>query len=125
MHVSVSAQQHDPDSLLNFTRKLIAAYKKSPEIGWGRFELLEQEQHCVIAHSLTGSTGQVVALHNFAADACTVSFTLADSEKVTHLVDLLGDEPVSLGDDGRIEINLDGFGYLWLRIVRAGEKRIL
>jgi trehalose synthase len=124
MHVSVSAQQHDPDSLLYFVRALTAAYKKSPEIGWGAFDILEQEHSCVLVHSLTGPDGQLVALHNFADDARRVRVDLDRGDAITHVVDLLGHEPIAL-TGGPLEIDLPGFGYRWLRVVRAGEKRIL
>ncbi|GAA1133611.1 alpha-amylase family protein [Arthrobacter flavus] len=123
-HVNVSAQQHDPDSLLHSIRGLIAAYKKSPEIGWGTFEILQQDNPCVLVHSLTTPTGQLVALHNFADDARKVSIDLPDGDDVTHVVDLLGTEPLGYSG-GPLEVNLLGYGYRWLRIVRAGEKRIL
>ena len=123
-HVSVSAQQHDPDSLLQFVRHLIAAYKKSPEIGWGAFDILEQENSCVLAHRLTSANGQLVALHNFADDAHRVSIDVRGGADITHVVDLLGNETVTW-TDGPLEIDLPGYGYRWLRIVRAGEKRLL
>ncbi|MFE7628866.1 alpha-amylase family protein [Kocuria sp. NPDC057446] len=123
-HVSVSAQQHDPDSLLHFIRELIAAYRKSPEIGWGAFEILEQEHPCVLAHCLTSPNGQLVAMHNFADDARRVAIDLQDSEDITHVIDLLGNESVAF-TAGPLEIDLPGYGYRWLRIVRTGEKRIL
>ncbi|KNC18382.1 trehalose synthase [Arthrobacter sp. RIT-PI-e] len=123
-HVSVAAQQHDPGSLLHFMRQLIAAYKKSPEIGWGTFTILEQEHPCVFAHTMVSSMGQLVALHNFAVDARSVSVTLPEGEEITHVIDLLGDEQVECRD-GKLEIGLEGYGYRWLRIIRAGEKRLL
>lgn len=126
-HVSVAAQQRDPESLLHFMQRLIAAYKKSPEIGWGRFTILEQEHPCVLAHTLVSSMGELVALHNFAVDARTVSLSLGDGDdgrEITHVIDLLGAEPV-VCTGGEVEINLEGYGYRWLRIVREGEKRLL
>lgn len=123
-HISVSAQQDDPDSLLNYIRKLTAAYKKSPEIGWGKLSLLDQQHSCVLAHSLISSTGQLIALHNFAADARNVILALKDHETITHVIDLHGTEIFTLNKD-QLEVNLDGYGFLWLRIVRAGEKHLL
>ena len=123
-HISVSAQQHDPDSLLHYIRRLAAAYKKSPEIGWGEFALLDQDHPCVLAHSLTSSTGQLIALHNFAVDARDAVLALENHESITHVIDLLGSEIITL-DDGKLTVNLDGYGVLWLRIVRSGEKHLL
>ncbi|KNC18849.1 trehalose synthase [Arthrobacter sp. RIT-PI-e] len=124
LHVSVAAQQNDPHSILHFIRKLTAAYKKSPEIGWGTFEILEQEHSCIFAHRLTGETGQFIALHNFSAEPCRVSIELGENNDISHIVDLLDDENAALAD-GLLEIDLSGYDYRWFRIVRPGEKRIL
>jgi trehalose synthase len=124
-HVNVSAQQHDPASLWQFMRGLVTAYKKSPEIGWGELEIVEQEHACVLVHCLTSSTGQLVALHNFASDGRAVSFTLQDVDTSTKVVDLLGKDTCVPDDDGRLTVHLEGFDHRWLRIVRAGEKRLL
>ena len=44
----------DDESLLQFVQRLAVRYRSSPEIGWGRFEVLEQEQPAVLAHSIVG-----------------------------------------------------------------------
>jgi len=52
-HVNVDAQRRDPDSLLHFMMLLIRRYRDCPELGWGRFEVLEQPHDSVLAHSCT------------------------------------------------------------------------
>lgn len=74
--------------------------------------------------SLTGSTGQLIAVHNFAADAQTATVWPESPDAVTHVIDLLGTEQITLVD-GKLEVNLDGYGFMWLRIVRTGEKHLL
>lgn len=39
--LAVDAQQADPDSLLTFTRKIIALRKRLPALRWGTMEILE------------------------------------------------------------------------------------
>ena len=39
-HVNVAEQRRDPDSLLNWTERMIRMRKEVPEIGWGDFALL-------------------------------------------------------------------------------------
>src|ERR687893_1023760 len=60
--VNVNDQQRDPDSLLNFVRRLAATYRDCPELGWGKFEVLEQPYAAVLAHRCTWDDGSVVAL---------------------------------------------------------------
>ena len=64
-HVNVDDQYSDDESLLQFIQRLTVRYRSSPEIGWGRFEVLEQEQPAVLAHSISADVGRFVALHNF------------------------------------------------------------
>jgi trehalose synthase len=124
-HVNVSDQENDPGSMLNFVRSLIAAYRKSPEIGWGELEILDPGDRSVLAHSVTAPIGQLVALHNFSREGRTVRVTLPGHGSACRVVDLLGDEPHALDDDGHLEVHLEGYDHRWLRIVRPGEKRLL
>lgn len=124
-HINVVSQQNNPESLWHFIHLLTAAYRKSPEIGWGDFEILDQDHSCVLAHSVTGTSGQVIALHNFASDGRTVELSIRDCESSTRLVDLLGNALYSLDERGRLRVDLDGFGHAWLRVIRTGEKWIL
>jgi maltose alpha-D-glucosyltransferase / alpha-amylase len=39
-HVNVAEQRRDPNSLLNWTERLIRMRKEVPEIGWGDFVIL-------------------------------------------------------------------------------------
>jgi hypothetical protein len=40
------------------------------------------------------------------------------------LVDLLDAGTTPLGEDGRAEVVLDGYGYRWLRLVTPGDRRL-
>ena len=111
--------------MLHFTRKLIAAYKRSPEIGWGEFTILEREHSCVLAHSLAGATGRLLAVHNFAPVGRTVTLTLPGADSATRVVGLLCDRTYAFDDDGRIELHLEGYDHVWLRLADPGEKRTM
>ena len=39
-HVNAAEQRRDPDSLLNWTERIIRMRKEVPEVGWGDFEVL-------------------------------------------------------------------------------------
>jgi trehalose synthase len=122
-HVNVVAQRDDEGSLLQHLRRLIARYRASAEIGWGEFEVIEQDQDAVLAHSMRSDLGRFVALHNFAERPVTVTFTLADEPEGAGLVDLLGPERVAI-DAGRVRVELPAYGYRWLRISRPGDGRL-
>jgi trehalose synthase len=122
-HINVEDQRHDQDSLLNFMATLIRRFRESPEIGWGEYGVLDQPHSNVLAHRCTWDDTSLVALHNFAAEPCTVPLELKDLDGDSVLNDLLqpGNTPL---EGGRAELNLDGYGYRWLRVTRPEELRL-
>jgi hypothetical protein len=122
--VNVADQRNDPDSLLNFIRLLTTRYRACPELGWGRFEIVEQPHRQVLAHRLSWDDASLVALHNLGPDAVTVPFTLPDTDPDCELVDLLQLGSLNPGEKGQTEVQLDGYGYRWLRVTRPGDRRL-
>jgi len=123
-HVNVDDQRRDPDSLLNFMTTLIRRYRQSPELGWASFEVLYQPHHDVLAHRCTWDDGSLVAVHNLAPEARTLTLRLDDCDESCSLVDLLEPGRSPLDGAGSTEISLDGYGYRWLRIARPGDRRL-
>ena len=123
-YVNVADQRHDPDSLLQFMRTLARRYRDSTEIGWGELAVLDQPHDAVLAHSVTGAQGRMVALHSFSPDAVSVKITIPDADASSRLVDLLETGETPLGADGSAELALTGYGYRWLRVVERDDKRL-
>jgi trehalose synthase len=119
-HVNVQDQRRDPGSLLHFIQNLIRHYRNAPEFGWGAFEVIEQPDSAVFAHSLSWDHGRVVVLHNFGAHPTDVSLAL-DAPEGARLTDLLSGDSLTLDARGRADIALDGYGFRWLRVVQAGD----
>jgi glycosidase len=124
-HVNVDDQRRDPDSLLNFMSMLIRRYRQSPELGWASFEVLDQPHHDVLAHRCSWDDGSLVAVHNLAPEARTLTLQLDDCDDSCSLVDLLEPGRSALDEAGSTEISLDGYGYRWLRIARPGDRRLI
>jgi glycosidase len=124
-HVNASDQRHDSSSLLLFMRTLIARYRSSPEMGWGQFDLIPQPAESVLAHTLAGAEGRMIALHNFSDVAATVDFTVPDTTSGHNLIDLLVDgQLVELDEKGRASVPMDGYGYRWFRVIGPHGKRL-
>jgi len=120
-HVNVEDQRRDPDSLLNFIRRLVRLYRNSPELGWGAFELLEQPHGPVFAHSITWEGRRFVGLHNFAADPVDVPLAIGAVHEGSRLVDLMSGESIEVTGSGAAALTLDGYGYRWLRLVTDAD----
>jgi hypothetical protein len=121
-HVNVAQQRRDPASLWTFMRNLISTYRSCPELGWGGFELLDQPHRQVLAHRCAWEDAAVVIVHNLGAEPVSVPLTVGTG--AVELADLLGDDDVTSDDRGRIELNLDGYGFRWLRVHPAGAARL-
>ncbi|WP_127793704.1 alpha-amylase family protein [Agromyces sp. LHK192] len=123
-HVNVEAQQHDPDSLLSRIRRFARVYRDSPEIGWGRFELLAVAERSVLAHRLTADFGSFIAVHNFAPRPVQVELDLGAVPDGTRLSDLLQTTELDLDEHGRASVEVGAYGYRWLRPVEPGDRRL-
>ena len=123
-HVNASQQRHDPDSMLNFIRRLIERYRASAEIGWGELRMLDSGDPAVLAHSVHGAEGRMIAVHNFSAEPRTVRLTLDDVDESTRLVDLLAEGSRSPDPAGAVEVELAAYGFHWLRVLGPADKRL-
>ena len=122
-HVNVQDQRSDPDSLLSTFGLLARRYRECPELGWGSFTVLEQPHAAVLAHRCDWESATLVALHNLGSEPCTGPLALDGVPDDAQLVDLLADGTTAL-EGGRGELDLEGYGYRWLRLVRPGDRRL-
>ena len=71
--INAAAQRRDPDSLLNWTERIIRMRKECPEIGWGDFRVLPTGRKSVLALRYEWRNNAVVALHNLADEPVEIS----------------------------------------------------
>ena len=73
----------------------------------------------------TGLTmGSMIALHNFTPEAVSVPLTIDGANGDTRLVDLLDEEVSMTSANGSVQLDLDAYGYRWLRVLDPGSKRL-
>ena len=113
--VNVAAQRTDPNSLLNWTERIIRARKECPEIGWGEWRLLETSSPRVLALRYDWRNNGVVFLHNFDAKGHVVTFGAGSVQGAT-LANLLSGEHSHADGRGQHRIELEGYGYRWFRV---------
>lgn len=109
---NVADQRRDPESLLEWTERMIRMRKECPEIGWGHVEIVKTGSDHVLALRYEWRGNALIAIHNFSdrPQAVTVS------EDARLLVDLLSDHHSKAKKSGRHRITLDGYGYRWFRV---------
>jgi glycosidase len=116
--VNVKAQRRDKDSQLAFMQRLIQRRRENPEFGWGTSVLLETEAPTLFAHKCEWEGSTVVAVHNLARENAKATLELGDD--VAGVEDLLEAREHSVSKDGKLDVKLGAYGYLWLKVHRAG-----
>jgi maltose alpha-D-glucosyltransferase / alpha-amylase len=116
-HVNAARQRRDPNSMLNWTERIIRMRKEVPEIGWGDFELITTRQASVLAMRYDWLNNSVLFLHNFASTPKEIAFSsgiAGESGRV--LVNLLSEDHSRANADGKHRVMLEAYGYRWYRV---------
>jgi trehalose synthase len=117
--INVADQQRDPDSLLNWMERLIRRRRETPEIVFGTWSVVPVPEAEILALRYEWGARTVMIIHNLDARAIRTSFKL---ERSRGLIDLFGQGDFSLKKGGSVVVDLEGYGYRWLRVRRAGKN---
>jgi maltose alpha-D-glucosyltransferase/alpha-amylase len=116
--LNVADQRRDPTSLLNWTERMIRMRKECPEISWGDWTILKTDQPGVLVMRYHRDDRTLVTLHNFTAQPRAVMLDRAAVDANSgpgQLVDLLATNDSRADANGRYAIQLQPYGYRWLR----------
>jgi hypothetical protein len=103
-------------------RQLIRLRRETPELGWGKWKLIETRAPTLVVHRCDWQDSTVIAAHNVGsrrAEATVPPHELGECEAIDDLFEGGTVEPRA---DGSLRIALDGYGYRWLRVRRAGQR---
>jgi maltose alpha-D-glucosyltransferase/alpha-amylase len=115
-HVNAAEQRRDPNSLLNWTERIIRMRKEVPEIGWGDVEIIDVGDNAVLGLRYDWRNNSVLFLHNFASDPREVRFSTGlKGEEGNLLINLLSTEH-SAQTRGKHCVCLEAYGYRWYRM---------
>ena len=67
-HVNAAEQRREPNSMLNWTERIIRMRKEVPEVGWGDFEVLPVRDPAVLAMRYDWRNNSVLFVHNLSDD---------------------------------------------------------
>src|SRR6266436_1853883 len=92
-HVNVAKQRRDPNSLLNWTERIIRVRKEVPEIGWGDFSFVSTKSPEILAIRYSWRNNSVLCMHNLSGQPREVKFSIrGDDQKTCVLVNLLSED---------------------------------
>jgi maltose alpha-D-glucosyltransferase/alpha-amylase len=120
--LNVAAQRRDPESLLNWTERMIRARKECPEISWGNFVVLRTNVPEVLAIRYDWRNTSLLTLHNFSSAKQKVKLKPGGSRDDL-LVEVFNTHHSKAHGDGSHRIDLDGYAWRWYRV--GGADNVL
>jgi maltose alpha-D-glucosyltransferase/alpha-amylase len=118
--VNVETQLRSASSLLGWTRKLVAARKRSKVFGRGTLRFLAPTNTRVLAHLREYRGETVLLVHNLAPSAEAVDLDLAEFRGAMP-VELLGGSRFPVISDRPYVLTMAPHGSYWLRLDRPGR----
>jgi maltose alpha-D-glucosyltransferase / alpha-amylase len=119
-HLNAAIQRRDPDSLLNWTERIIRMRKEIPEAGWGDFTVIPSRYPWILIMRYDWRNNWVLFVHNFDSKPCEITFAVGlDGEHSHHgdlLVNLLSEDHSHANRQGKHRILMEPFGYRWYRV---------
>jgi maltose alpha-D-glucosyltransferase / alpha-amylase len=116
-HVNVAVQRRDPQSMLNWTERMLRMRKEVPEIGWGSFAVVRVGTPEVLAIRYDWRNNAALFVHNLAPLSREVSLSLGHQDSRDRLlINLLSEDHSRADDAGRHHILLEPYGYRWFRL---------
>jgi maltose alpha-D-glucosyltransferase/alpha-amylase len=116
--VNVANQRRDPQSLLNWTERIIRMRRECPEISWGEFDVVRTSAPEVLALRYVWRDTSLLTLHNFAKGTRHARFKV-DQEGGERLVDLFEGRDSRRQNDGHHRVTLEPYGWRWFRLGSA------
>jgi maltose alpha-D-glucosyltransferase / alpha-amylase len=116
-HVNVAKQRRDPNSMLNWTERVIRMRKEVPEIGWGDFKVIAARDPAVLVMRYDWRNNSVLFVHNLDEKPREVSFAVGlpgDAGKL--LINLLSEDHSQANERGKHTLMLEAYAYRWYRV---------
>jgi len=116
--VNVRAQRRDRDSLLRWFEELVRVLRECPEVGVGEPSVLDVPlPRSVLAHRFEAPEGSVLLLHNLADVPVRIDLSAIDVGR--HPYEVFADSDYGALQKDRSQVQLNGWGYRWIRLRRG------
>jgi maltose alpha-D-glucosyltransferase/alpha-amylase len=116
-HINAAIQRRNPDSLLNWTERIIRMRKEVPEVGWGDFAVIPTRNPAVLVLRYAWRNNRVLFVHNFDAKPHEISFSVGPHHAAERLlVNLLAEEHSQADEHGKHRLVIEAYGYRWYRV---------
>lgn len=113
--VNVAEQQRDPQSLLNWTERIVRMRKECPEISWGDFVVLDVNVPEVLALRYDWRETSLLTLHNFGGSTAKVTVDVG-VPRGRRLAEVFDGRHSEAQNDGAHRIELGPYAWRWFRV---------
>jgi maltose alpha-D-glucosyltransferase / alpha-amylase len=113
--LNVAQEQEDPDSLLNWMKKLIKVRKEHPVLGCGSCHMISADHKQVMAARTDSDEATMVTLHNLGKRPCEVQIHLEEGDP-PDLTPIFGNAKSYTIEGRAVTVQLPGYGYQWYLI---------
>lgn len=117
--VNVERQIDDPDSLLNFTRKLISISKQHLALGEGEFSWAPCENTAIAAYYRSYddpmAPDRLLVVQNLSGEMQEAKIVLPERISPA-LIDLISGQAFPVDEERTLTIQMEPYGYHWLEI---------
>jgi maltose alpha-D-glucosyltransferase / alpha-amylase len=113
--VNVADQRRDPQSLLNWTERMIRMRRECPEISWGQFTILKTSTPSVLVMRYDWRSVSLLTVHNFDARPHTVRLD-PRTRGGELLTDVFDHHTSRAAENGEHELKLRPWGWRWFRV---------
>ena len=114
-HLNVADQRRDPDSLLNWTERIIRMRKECPEIAWGGFTVLRGNAPEVLILRYDWRDTSLMTVHNFSGTKQKVRVNVGCANDDV-LVELFDGRHSKAYNDGAHRSDMAPYGWRWFRV---------
>ena len=119
-HINAAIQRRHPDSMLNWTERIIRMRKEVPEIGWGDFAVVPSGSPSVLIVRYDWRNNYVLFVHNLHPKPIEIRYDVGlKGKNAPHsdlLVNLLTEDHSRSEKDGKHRLVIEGYGYRWYRV---------
>jgi maltose alpha-D-glucosyltransferase/alpha-amylase len=116
-HVNAAKQRRDPNSMLNWTERIVRMRKEVPEVGWGDFKVIPTRDPAVLVIRYDWRNNSVLFVHHLEEKPREISFRVGlPGEAGKLLVNLLTEDHSHANENGWHTLVLEGYGYRWYRV---------
>ncbi|MGD9614459.1 MAG: maltose alpha-D-glucosyltransferase [Alphaproteobacteria bacterium] len=119
--VNVEAQTRSPGSLLNWTKRLIAARRTRQSFGRGTLRFLYPSNRKVIAYLREYDGEAILVVANLARTAQAVELDLSDF-RGRRVIEVLGRSEFPAVGDNPYRLTLQGHSFFWFELAATAES---